>query len=147
MWEACRHIARAVRPGGALVIAIYNDAGSASTVWWYIKRVSALLPRPLQVVLAAALLVPIEAYALVRSLARLDPAGYVRRWTRYRSLRGMSRWHDHLDWVGGFPYEWARPEEVIDLHRAEGFTHLLTVDAIAWGCNEFTFRREPRPAS
>ena len=142
MWDACRKVATRVRPGGGLVIALYHDAGRASAVWWAIKRLSAALPRPLQVGLAAVLLVPIELFALVRSLARLDPLGYVRRWTRYRSLRGMSRWHDHLDWVGGFPYEWATPAEVIAFHRDAGFEHLMTVDAIAWGCNEFTFRRE-----
>lgn len=147
MWDACRTVATAVRPGGALIIALYHDAGRASTVWWGIKRLSAALPRPLQVTLAAGLLVPIEVYALVRSLLRADPAGYVRRWTGYRSLRGMSRWHDHLDWVGGFPYEWAGPAEVIDFHRELGFEHLMTVPAVAWGCNEFTFRRDPAPAA
>jgi 2-polyprenyl-6-hydroxyphenyl methylase/3-demethylubiquinone-9 3-methyltransferase len=141
MWEACRAVTTNVGRGGALVVALYHDAGRASTAWWYIKRVSAALPRPLQVVLAGVLLVPIEAYAALRALGERDPGGYVRRWTGYRSLRGMSRWHDHLDWVGGFPYEWAGPEAVIDFYRAEGFSHLMTVDAIAWGCNEFTFCR------
>jgi len=142
MWDACSRVAGAVRPGGGLAVALYHDAGRASSVWWYVKRLSVALPSPLQVVLAGILLLPIEAYALVRALGRLDPWGYVHRWTRYRSLRGMSRWHDHLDWVGGFPYEWARPSEVIARFEAQGFTHLLTVDAVAWGCNEFTFRRD-----
>ena len=26
-------------------------------------------------------------------------------WTQYRSSRGMSRWHDLVDWVGGYPFE------------------------------------------
>jgi 2-polyprenyl-6-hydroxyphenyl methylase/3-demethylubiquinone-9 3-methyltransferase len=147
MWDACTKVASAVRPGGGLTIALYHDAGRASTVWWYVKRLSVALPRPLFVAFAGVLLLPIEAYALLRSLGRLDPAGYVRRWTRYRSLRGMSRWHDHLDWVGGFPYEWAGPDEVIAHLEAQGFTHLLAVDAVAWGCNEFTFRRGSWPAS
>jgi SAM-dependent methyltransferase len=141
MWEACTKVASAVRKGGGLAIALYHDAGRASTAWWYVKRLSVTLPRPFSVAFAGVLLLPIEVYALVRSLGRLDPVGYAQRWTRYRSLRGMSRWHDHLDWVGGFPYEWAGPAEVIARFEAQGFTHLLTVDAVAWGCNEFTFRR------
>ena len=142
MWEACRSIATNVARDGALVVALYHDAGRASEIWWRIKRMSAALPRLLQVPLAAVVLVPIEGYALLRSLARRDPRSYVRRWTQYRSLRGMSRWHDHLDWVGGFPYEWASREAVVNFFEAEGFAHLMTVDATAWGCNEFTFRRD-----
>jgi SAM-dependent methyltransferase len=145
MWEACRRAAGAVRPDGALIVALYHDAGRMSVAWWWVKRLSASLSGPLQTALAGLLLLPIELFALVRSLLRRDPVGYVRRWSRYRSLRGMSRWHDHLDWVGGFPYEWATPDEVIAFHRELGFTHRLTVDAIAWGCNEFTFVRSGVP--
>jgi len=145
MWEACGRAAAAVRPGGALVVALYHDAGRMSTIWWWIKRLSARLPAPMQTLLAGLLLIPIEFFALGRSLVRLDPAGYLRRWSDYRSMRGMSRWHDHLDWVGGFPYEWAAPDEVIAFCREFGFTHRLTVDAIAWGCNEFTFVRDGHP--
>lgn len=141
MWDACRTVARAVRPGGVLALALYHDAGVASRVWWYVKRSVVALPHRLQVVAAAALLVPIELFALVRSLLRADPVGYVRRWTGYRGRRGMTRWRDHLDWVGGFPYEWASPHEVVARLSDEGFEHVATFDAIAWGCNQFIFRR------
>lgn len=142
MWAACRRAAAAVRPGGALCIALYHDAGRMSAAWWWIKRLSAGLPGPLQTAFAGLILLPIELFALGRSLIRRDPLGYLRRWSGYRTLRGMNRWHDHLDWVGGFPYEWATPGEVVAFHRELGFTHKLTVEAIAWGCNEFTFVRD-----
>jgi len=148
MWEACRNVARRVAPGGALVVALYHDTGWTSAVWWYLKRLYVALPRPLQPVLAGLLLIPMELVALIRALVRGAPTRYVRRWTEYRSLRGMSRWHDHLDWVGGFPYECATREEVVAFHEGEGLRHVRTVPAIAWGNNEFVFLSDaPRDAA
>ena len=141
MWGACNNAAGRVGPEGALVVALYHDTGWTSTAWWYVKRLYVALPTPLQRVLAVLLLLPVELVALVRAVARLGPASYVRRWTAYRSLRGMSRWHDHLDWIGGFPYERASREEVTTFHEERGFRKVRTVPAVAWGNNEFTFVR------
>ena len=54
--------------------------------------------------------------------------------------RGMSRWRDHVDWVGGYPYEAARPDEVFSFSRDRGFTmsHLRCSSGLL-GCNEFVF--------
>ena len=38
-----------------------------------------------------------------------------------RMGRGMSRWHDSVDWVGGYPYEVATPEAVFEFCRERGF--------------------------
>jgi 2-polyprenyl-6-hydroxyphenyl methylase/3-demethylubiquinone-9 3-methyltransferase len=141
MWEACRNVARRVAPGGTLVVALYHDTGMTSSVWWYLKRLYVALPRLLQPVLAVLLLAPIEVFALVRALLQGAPGSYVRRWTEYRSRRGMSRWHDHLDWVGGFPYEYASREEVRRRFAAEGFEVIRINEAIAWGNNEFVLVR------
>jgi hypothetical protein len=63
---------------------------------------------------------------------------------RYRGRleRGMSPLHDWRDWLGGYPFEVARPEQVFDFCRARGFTlqHLRTCGG-GLGCNEFVFRR------
>ncbi len=26
-------------------------------------------------------------------------------WRNYKSIRGMSKWYDLVDWVGGYPFE------------------------------------------
>ncbi len=143
MWEACRNVAGRVRTGGALLIALYHDTGLTSRIWWVLKRLYVALPRPLQPLLAALLLLPIELVALLKALLRGAPSSYVHRWTRYRSLRGMSRWYDHLDWVGGFPYECATREEVDEFHQQEGLRLVRSIEAVAWGNNEFVFVREP----
>ena len=52
----------------------------------------------------------------------------------------MSRWHDMIDWIGGYPFEVAKPEQIFDFYRAKGFVLLkLKTCAGGKGCNEFVF--------
>ena len=61
---------------------------------------------------------------------------------RLRMERGMSLWHDMLDWLGGYPFEVARPDEVVDYLVRHGFEPLQTVTVgRRHGCNEFIFKR------
>jgi 2-polyprenyl-6-hydroxyphenyl methylase/3-demethylubiquinone-9 3-methyltransferase len=55
----------------------------------------------------------------------------------------MSAWHDLVDWVGGYPFEVAKPEEVFDFCRARGFNLEKLITRQGRGCNEFCFRRVP----
>ena len=56
--------------------------------------------------------------------------------------RGMHRWYDLVDWVGGWPFEVARPEEVFRFLRDQGFQlEELRTCGGKLGCNEFLFRR------
>ena len=51
-------------------------------------------------------------------------------------------WHDIVDWVGGYPYEVAAPEEIFDFYRARGFTLTnLKCGGVGLGCNEYVFVR------
>jgi 2-polyprenyl-6-hydroxyphenyl methylase/3-demethylubiquinone-9 3-methyltransferase len=54
----------------------------------------------------------------------------------------MSPLHDWLDWLGGYPFEVAKPEQIFTFYRDKGFelTNLTTKGALA-GCNEFVFRK------
>lgn len=142
MWDALDLAAVPVAPRGRLFVAIYNDTGSQSRRWHAIKRTYNRLPRPARVPFAIAVSLPEEGKALVRAALRLRPGDYVRRWTGYGRLRGMSRWHDILDWVGGYPYEFARPEEIFDFYRERGFTLTrMRCGGVGLGCNEFVFQR------
>jgi SAM-dependent methyltransferase len=143
MWRALRNVDRLVAPGGRLFIAIYNDQGRRSRIWRHIKRGYNALPRPLRMPYLLAIALPRELLQLARSLVRLRPMDYVRAWTEYdRSSRGMSRWRDIVDWIGGYPYEFATPEEICAFYRSRGFelTALETIDGGS-GCNQFVFRR------
>jgi 2-polyprenyl-6-hydroxyphenyl methylase/3-demethylubiquinone-9 3-methyltransferase len=55
----------------------------------------------------------------------------------------MSVWHDLIDWVGGYPFEVAKPEEVFAFYRTKGFTLVkLKTCAGGLGCNEYVFAWE-----
>ena len=145
MWEALGNAAAPVAPGGRLFVAIYNHTGTQSERWKKIKQTYNRLPRPLRAPFAALAIAPEEFKSALRSVATLKPGAYVRGWTRYGGgNRGMSRWHDIVDWVGGYPYEAARPDEIFDFYRARGFTLNRMKCQSGLGCNEFVFVRDGR---
>jgi 2-polyprenyl-6-hydroxyphenyl methylase/3-demethylubiquinone-9 3-methyltransferase len=142
MWDALAHAAIPVAEGGTLAIAIYNDMGSQSRRWRMLKKTYNELPRPARVPFAIAVTIPAELKALAGAALRLRPADYLRSWTDYRRRRGMSRWHDVLDWVGGYPYECATPEAIFDFYRSRGFSLAgMKCGGVGLGCNEFVFAR------
>jgi len=54
----------------------------------------------------------------------------------------MSRYYDMIDWVGGYPFEVAKPEEIFDFYRKRGFAlEKLKTCGGGLGCNHFVFRR------
>lgn len=142
MWRALENAQMAVAPNGKLFIAIYNDTGSQAARWKWIKRTYNNLPRLLRLPFTLAVIAPDEAKAIVRSVVTLKPQQYIHSWTRYESNRGMNRWRDIIDWVGGHPYEVATPEEIFDFYRARGFTLIkLRCGHVGLGCNEFVFEK------
>jgi len=57
--------------------------------------------------------------------------------------RGMSLWHDMVDWLGGYPFEVAKPEAVSRFFSERGFELVeLKTCGGRMGCNEFVFRRQ-----
>ena len=144
MWEAIDRAARAVAPDGLLFIALYNDQGPKSAWWRRVKRTYNRLPPPARPLYALAFGAALEAGAVAVALARFDPGRLIQRWTRYQSVRGMSRWHDIVDWVGGYPFEVATPEAVFEFCLDRGFSlRKLRTCGGKMGCNEFVFRRSP----
>jgi 2-polyprenyl-6-hydroxyphenyl methylase/3-demethylubiquinone-9 3-methyltransferase len=132
MWSALDNVASCVARRGSLFIAIYNDQGWTSKYWAMVKRAYNKIP-----VLKPVLVFIHFPYLFgARFLARFMTG-------RLKLGRGMNLWHDMLDWIGGFPFEVARPEEILDFCRQRGFvlTRLRTCGG-KFGCNEFVFTRE-----
>jgi 2-polyprenyl-6-hydroxyphenyl methylase/3-demethylubiquinone-9 3-methyltransferase len=147
MWDALANVVDLVAPGGRLFIAIYNDTGTQARRWRMIKKTYNRLPQVLQAPFAALVSAPEEGKAFARAALKCRPMEYVRAWTEYRSRRGMSRWHDIVDWVGGYPYEFATADEIFAFYRVRGFSlDNLHVGGVGLGCNEFVFRRTATPA-
>ncbi|MGH2944469.1 MAG: class I SAM-dependent methyltransferase [Solirubrobacteraceae bacterium] len=142
MWTAVGNAAQAVADGGRLFVSIYNDQGPRSAMWRAVKRRYNALPQAARLPFVLAVMVPRELLTAARCALRGRPLDYVRGWTDYKRTRGMSRWHDLVDWVGGYPFEVARPEEVLDFLRSRGFElERLKTCGGGLGCNEFVFKR------
>lgn len=148
MWRAMENAQLPVSSGGKLYIAIYNNQSPWTAVWTRVKRIYNLLPRPMRLPFVLVVIAPIELRSLLYALVRFDLPRYVRSWTEYdRNSRGMSRWHDIIDWVGGYPFETAKPEQVFDFYRARGFVlNRLSTCGCGLGCNEYVFQRERKPS-
>jgi 2-polyprenyl-6-hydroxyphenyl methylase/3-demethylubiquinone-9 3-methyltransferase len=137
MWQALDLASQRVdSAGGMLFVALYNDQGWISRYWARIKRLynhNGLL-RGLILVLHAPYF--LGAYAV----------GTVTRGLKgeKRDLRGMSFWTDISDWLGGYPFEVAKPDAVAQFLQARGFRKLRDCRVgRRHGCNEFVFARGP----
>lgn len=139
LWPAVALAAGAVKPGGRFFLALYNDQGGASRRWRAVKVAYNRAPDDLRPVLAGAACAALWWKAFVRDTLRGRPFA---TWRAHGAERGMSPWRDVIDWVGGYPFEVARPEDVLDALRPKGFVleRMKTVLGGS-GCNEFVFRR------
>lgn len=142
MWDALANAERRVAANGRLFVAIYNDQGGASRRWLVVKKIYNKLPGSLQTPFAVVFYAPIEIRSFLIHLVRGKPLAYFRYIRDYGRNRGMSWWHDKIDWIGGLPFEVAQPEEVFDFYRTRGFVlDRLVTCAGGLGCNEFVFTR------
>jgi 2-polyprenyl-3-methyl-5-hydroxy-6-metoxy-1,4-benzoquinol methylase len=147
LWPALDLAQAAVTDDGILFLSIYNDQGIKSRAWRAVKQTYNRLPDRFRLPYTILVMGPREMLAFALALVRGRPMNYVRSWTLYKRSRGMSRWHDIVDWVGGYPFEVAKPEEVFDFLKSRGFAlERLFTCAGGIGCNQFVFRREPPPA-
>jgi len=143
MWRAMENVDRLVAPSGLLCLAIYNDQGGASRRWRAVKRIYNRSPGPLRPLMVLAIGALGEARQLLIRLMRLQNPLPFADWKKREEERGMSYWHDLVDWVGGYPFEFARPEGVFNFWRERGYSlRRLTTQGCGHGCNEFTFVKE-----
>jgi len=134
MWEAIRNAAARVNTGGSLVVAIYNK-DFTSPVWKAIKWLYNQLPSLIQRIM-------VLLFAGIIYVAK-----FLVTWRNpLEKERGMDFWVDVIDWVGGFPYEYATPDEVEKFVCNQGFLlHRYVAAQVPTGCNEFVFIRSTSP--
>jgi 2-polyprenyl-6-hydroxyphenyl methylase/3-demethylubiquinone-9 3-methyltransferase len=141
MYKAIANAAAAVPAGGTFAIAIYNRVSEGwlnSRRWWTIKRAYNHTPRPLQ----AGMELAYAAYWLLACLRnRQNP---VREAREYRSSRGMALRTDLVDWLGGYPYEYATAREIVDYcENSCGLRckRVIPTPGDGTGNNQFVFER------
>jgi 2-polyprenyl-3-methyl-5-hydroxy-6-metoxy-1,4-benzoquinol methylase len=131
MYRAFSNVATLVKLGGQLYIAIYNDQGLLSKFWLVVKFCYCQSR-----IMALAIILLFSPYFFTRAFLRLA-------FTRRELQRGMSVYHDMTDWLGGYPFEVAKPEQVRNFFTAIGYKlqrERLVGNKL--GCNEFIFLRE-----
>jgi 2-polyprenyl-6-hydroxyphenyl methylase/3-demethylubiquinone-9 3-methyltransferase len=139
MWRALDLVTRLVRPDGILFISIYNDQGPVSRGWRAVKRVYNSGASGRLGVMAAFVPYFVGRGLFADIVGRRNPLS---RYREYHRTRGMSLVHDWTDWLGGYPFEVARPEEILEFCRTRGFVLVrLKTCGGRLGCNEFVFRR------
>jgi 2-polyprenyl-6-hydroxyphenyl methylase/3-demethylubiquinone-9 3-methyltransferase len=137
MWEALHNASIPVAAGGRLFVAIYNDQGTASRRWLMVKRCYNRTPPSLRFLLLGPILVQTWWRRSLKDLLRLRPFA---SWRGVKRERGMSAWYDLVDWVGGYPFEVAKPEQLFEFYKERGFTlEKLTTCGGSMGCNELVF--------
>jgi 2-polyprenyl-3-methyl-5-hydroxy-6-metoxy-1,4-benzoquinol methylase len=130
MYQAIANITTCVGTNGRLFIAIYNDQGWISRYWSAVKRLynKSAVTRALVICVHAPYLLGLRWIVRTASGRPLE--------------RGMALWYDMLDWLGGYPFEVAKPEAIVAAVRGGGFTlDALKTCGGRMGCNEYVFRR------
>jgi 2-polyprenyl-3-methyl-5-hydroxy-6-metoxy-1,4-benzoquinol methylase len=143
MWTAMGNVVSLLSEKGTLFISIYNDQGPFSKFWKSVKKYYNHCSSPMKIfiILWFGAFFEIRSAAM-RILRWKNPLPF-KYWKEKKKSRGMSVWHDLIDWVGGYPFEVAKPEEIFDFYRKQGFvlTRLKTCGG-GLGCNEFVFVRK-----
>jgi 2-polyprenyl-6-hydroxyphenyl methylase/3-demethylubiquinone-9 3-methyltransferase len=141
MWRAIDNIIGRIKPGGVIVLSIYNKVErriGSSGQWWHIKRWYCRSSPRVRRLIEWLYLSALAAWDL---LTLRHPSARTRN---YQEQRGMDFRHDVRDWIGGFPYEYATAGEVFTyLHDKSGLQLRFLNTQEGHGCNEFTFVRPP----
>ncbi|MCT2557801.1 class I SAM-dependent methyltransferase [Tsuneonella sp. YG55] len=141
MWTGIQNAASMVRPSGLFYLAIYNDQGWKSHLWWLIKKFYNSLPGPLATAFAWTVGLAANAFNILKYTLKLKPMIAIRPLIDYRKQRGMNFSHDLIDWIGGFPFEFATYEALVHFLETAGFEHVRGTRATSLGCHEIVFRK------
>jgi 2-polyprenyl-6-hydroxyphenyl methylase/3-demethylubiquinone-9 3-methyltransferase len=151
MWKALGHLTGCVRAGGKIVIAIYNDQEYLSRRWIKIKQLYQKLPswlQPLYVICIFSMQFLNRVWItllviFLRVITLKNPLVPIVNWIKESrdNSRGMHAWYDLVDWVGGWPYQVAKPEEIFRFFRDQGYVMVELTTCQGHGCNEYVFRK------
>lgn len=142
MYKAFENICCLVKPQGSLFISIYNDQGGKSKRWAWIKEKYNRSGFIWKFILYCYTLYMQWHITFIKDF--LKTGNPLKTWYAYGSSnRGMSPYYDIIDWVGGYPFEVAKPEQVFEFFKSKGFAleNIKTCGG-GLGCNEFVFHKE-----
>lgn len=142
MSQALENVVPLVIRGGRLFLSIYNDQGTLSLFWRALKKFYVESSKPIRILVVLWIGIILESGGAINRLIRKQNPFPFKYWAEKKKSRGMSVWHDLVDWVGGYPFEVAKPEKIFEFYQRRGFLlKKLKTCGISLGCNEFVFMK------
>lgn len=130
MQKSIENTTSLVKLEGYLVISIYNKHWTSS-IWLFIKWLYNKLPAFMQKWM-------VYLFYPIIWLAKYLVTGENPK----KMTRGMDFFYNVIDWIGGYPYEYASKSEIVQLIEPLGFKLIHFVSAqVPTGCNEFIFKK------
>ena len=137
MYKALELVEKNVAENGKLFISLYNDQGFTSKIWYMIKRTYVNSPFLIKQLILFLCYFRLWGPTTIKDFIKLRP---FYTWKEYGRQRGMSPKYDVVDWVGGYPFEVSKPEEIIDFFIEKGYLlQKLKTCQGGKGCNEYLF--------
>ncbi|MCK5595137.1 50S ribosomal protein L11 methyltransferase, partial [bacterium] len=128
MWKAIDNSAKLVKKEGLFALAIYNRCWT-SGFWLKFKKLYNNRGRIIKKIMVFSIFLP-------RVFARLMKLKHP-----FQEKRGMSIYYDAVDWAGGFPYEYAKFDEIVSFLKKRNFILINGVRTKSIGCNQFVFKK------
>jgi 2-polyprenyl-3-methyl-5-hydroxy-6-metoxy-1,4-benzoquinol methylase len=139
MWLGIERAISCVTRGGKLFISIYNDQGWKSHSWWFVKFIYNKLPRLIRPLYVYLMWIITTVLVILKYTFKLKPMTAIRPLLYDEQGRGMSAKYDLVDWIGGFPYEFAEFDVLVAYLNARGFTLINANRNTSLGCSEMVF--------
>lgn len=139
MYQALKNAGSLVADHGTLFISIYNDQGRATKMWRQVKKTYNKCPKALRGLVVVPCFLRLWGPTTVKDILKGKP---FHTWRTYVKQRGMSPKHDVIDWIGGYPFEVAKPEEIFNFFHTDGYTlEKLSTNRGGKACNQYVFKK------
>jgi 2-polyprenyl-6-hydroxyphenyl methylase/3-demethylubiquinone-9 3-methyltransferase len=142
MWLGFENAVKCVASdNGKLFVAIYNDQGWKSHSWWFIKLMYNRIPRFVKPVFVTVVSIITRFFVILKYTIKLQPMVAIAPIFQGRKARGMSARFDRVDWIGGYPYEFAKYQTLVEYFRSRGFSIIKGKENTTLGCHELALKR------
>ena len=139
MWESIKNASMLIKPKGLMYLAIYNERTSqiSSQQWLTVKKFYNSSPNILKKMLEYGYI--LYFFSLYRfKMNKIK--NYIKNYNKFS--RGMSWRTDVTDWMGGYPYEFAKADKILSYCKKLGLKEIKHTDlGEGTGCNEFLFQK------
>ena len=130
MWEAIENSMKLVDNDGLLMISIYNK--NITSFLWKIEKYiyvhSFWLIKKMIEFFYFLLIIPLKILIF--------------RGSFFREKRGMKIYYDAIDWLGGYPYEYASKKEIVNFMQKKNFRLIKFIPTVGIsGTNQFVFKK------